>query len=128
MVEILSVTLKNEPGALAHVATTLGNEGLNIEAVLGDAHAEMGVARLVVDDAKEGQRVLEEAGHPTQLLKGVRVTMGNRPGALAKALQGLGREEINVELVFGGAPDPDRGEVVFVVDEPERAMQVLDGD
>lgn len=128
MVKILSVPLKNEPGALAHVATTLGNEGHNIEAVLGDAHAEMGVARLLVDDPAEGQRVLEEAGHPTQMLEGVRVVMGNKPGALAKALQALGREDVNVELVFGGAPDPDRGEVVFVVDDPERAKKVLDGD
>ncbi len=128
MVRILSVALKNEPGALAHVATTLGNEGLNIEAVLGDARAEMGLVRLLVDDPADGQRVLEEAGHPTQVLEGVRVEMGNRPGALAKALQRLGKEGVNVEIVFGGAPDPERGEVVFVVDDPDLAKRVLDGD
>ncbi len=128
MVNILSVPLKNEPGALAHVATTLGNEGLNIEAVLGDAHAEMGVARILVDDPGKGQHVLEQAGHPTQMLEGVRVVMGNKPGALAKALQALGREGINVELVFGGAPDPERGEVVFVVDDAERAKKIIDGE
>lgn len=125
---MLSVALKNEPGALAHVATTLGNEELNIEAVLGDAHAEIGVARLLVDDPDEGQRVLEEAGHPTQLLEGVRVEMGNRPGELGKALQALGRAGVNVELVFGGAPEPDRGEVVFVVDDVETAKKALNGD
>lgn len=128
LVRILSVALKNEPGALAHVATTLGNAGLNIEAVLGDAHTEVGVVRLVVDDPDKGAKVLEEAGHPAQLMEGVRVQMGNRPGALGKALQKLGREGINVELVFGGAPDPDRGEVVFVVDDAKRAMEALDGD
>lgn len=128
MVRILSVALKNEPGALAHVATTLGNEGLNIEAVLGDARAEMGLVRLLVDDPAEGKRVLEEAGHPAQVLEGVRVEMGNRPGALAKALQRLGKEGVNVEIVFGGAPDPERGEVVFVVDDPDLAKRVLDGD
>jgi hypothetical protein len=128
VVRILSVALKNEPGALAHVATALGNAGLNIEAVLGDAHTELGVARLLVDDPDEGQRVLEEAGHPAQMLEGVRLEMGNRPGELGRALQELGRVDVNVELMFGGAPDPERGEVVFVVDDPERARKVLDGD
>jgi hypothetical protein len=127
VVEIISVALKNEPGALAYVATTLGNEGLNIEAVLGDAHTEIGVVRLLVDDPEKGQRVLEEAGHPTQRLAGVMVKMGNRPGALGKALQKLGRADVNIELVFGGAPEPDRGEVVFVVDDPETAKHVLNG-
>lgn len=127
MVTILSIALKNEPGAFAHVATTLGNADLNIEAVLGDAHTEVGVVRLLVDDPEEGRRVLEEAGHPVQVLQGVMVEMGNRPGALGEALQELGRANVNIELVFGGAPDPDRGEVVFVVDDVERAKKVLDG-
>ncbi len=96
LVRILSVALKNEPGALAHVATSLGSAGLNIEAVLGDAHTEVGVVRLLVDDPKRGVEVLEEAGHPAQLLDGVRVEMGNRPGELGKALQALGRANVNV--------------------------------
>lgn len=128
VVKILSVALVNEPGAFAHVATSLGEADLNIEAVLGDAHTEVGVVRLLVDDPAEGKRVLEQAGHPTQLLDGVMVRMGNRPGELGKALQKLGQAQVNVELVFGGAPDPDQGEVVFVVDDPERAKKVLDGE
>lgn len=127
LVRILSVALKNEPGALAHVATSLGNAELNIEAVLGDAHTEVGVVRLLVDDPEEGKRVLEDAGHPTQLMEGVMVQMGNRPGELGKALQALGRAGVNIELVFGGAPDPDRGEVVFVVDDPKAAKDALNG-
>lgn len=128
VVQILSVALKNEPGALAHVATTLGEAGLNIEAVLGDAHTEVGVVRLLVDDPDEGVAALEDAGHPTQVMEGVVVEMGNRPGALGEALQELGRANVNIELVFGGAPDPDRGEVVFVVDKPEVAKKALDGE
>lgn len=127
MVQILSVALTNEPGALAHVATTLGNAGLNIEAVLGDAHTEVGVVRLLVDDPDEGKRVLEEAGHPTQMIEGVMVEMGNKPGALGKALQALGRADVNIHLIFGGAPEPDRGEVVFVVDDANRAKEALNG-
>lgn len=127
MVKLLSIPLMNEPGALAHVATSLGNAGLNIEAVLGDAHTEIGVARLLVDDPDKGLEVLREAGHPVQLIEGVAIEMGDRPGALAEALQKLGRADVNVELVFGASTGTDTGEVVFFVDEVERAKKALNG-
>ncbi len=127
MVQLLSVALMNEPGAFAHVATTLGNAGLNIEAVVGDAQSEVGVARLLVSDPAKGYEVLKEAGHPVQKLEGVMIHIGHTPGALAEKLQALGRAGVNVEFIFGASPDAERGEIVFIVDDVEGAKKALNG-
>jgi hypothetical protein len=122
---LLSVALMNEPGAFAHVATTLQDAGLNFEAVMGDTRAEVGVTRLLVSDPEKGYEVLEEAGHPVQMIEGVRLATGDDPGTFGQALQALGKANVNIEMVFGVAPTPSEGEVVFLVDDPETAKDVL---
>lgn len=128
MVRLLSVPLMNEPGAFAHVATTLQNAGLSFEAVMGDTRAEVGVTRLLVDDPETGYEVLEEAGHPVQLIEGVKLEVGDDPGRFAQALQTLGRANVNIELVFGVSTGPEAGEVIFLVDDPKRAKKALNGE
>lgn len=125
MVRLLSVALMNEPGAFAHVATTLEDAGLSFEAVMGDTRAEVGVTRLLVDDPEKGYEVLEDAGHPVQLIEGVKLATGDDPGKFGRALQALGKANVNIEMVFGVAPTPDEGEVIFLVDDPARAQDVL---
>lgn len=127
MVKLLSVALMNEPGTFAHVATSLGKAGINIEAWMGDAQAEIGVARLLVDDPDRALEVLRGAGHPVQLIRAVKVPMENEPGRLADALQALGRAKINIILAFGSTGEAERGEAVFVVAEDDigAAMEVL---
>lgn len=128
MVRLLSVALMNEPGAFAHVATTLENAGLDFEAVMGDTRAEVGVTRLLVSDPKKGYEVLEEAGHPVQLIEGVKLDVGDDPGRFAQALQQLGQANVNIEMVFGVATSPGQGEVIFLVDDPATAKRVLNGE
>lgn len=115
----------NEPGAFAHVATTLQEAGLSFEAVMGDTRAEVGVTRLLVSNPEKGYEVLEEAGHPVQLIEGVKLATGDDPGRFGEALQALGQANVNIEMVFGVAPTPTEGEVIFLVDDPEAAKGVL---
>jgi hypothetical protein len=122
---LLSVALMNEPGAFAHVATSLQNAGLSFEAVMGDTRAEVGVTRLLVGDPEKGYEVLEDAGHPVQLIEGVKLETGDDPGRFGRALQALGKANVNIETVFGVAPTPDEGEVIFLVDDPETAKDTL---
>lgn len=127
MVRLLSVALMNEPGAFAHVATTLENAGLHFEALMGDTRTEVGVTRFLVSDPEKGYEVLEEAGHPVQLIEAVKLQTGDDPGEFAQALQKLGQANVNIEMVFGVAPTPTEGEVIFLVDDPEAAKEAIDG-
>lgn len=128
MARILSVALMNEPGALARVTTELAAAGLNIEAFVGDTQAEVGVARLLVDDPEKGHEVLQDAGHPVQVIQGVSVGMENRVGSLSDVMRALGKADVNVELIFGSTGGSDRGEAILLCDDVETAKTVLDGE
>ncbi len=127
MALILSVVLMNEPGALARVTAELAAADLNIEAFVADTQTEVGVARLLVDDPEKGYEVLQGAGHPVQVIRGVSVGMENRVGSLSDVLRELGRAEVNVELVFGSTGGADRGEAILLCDDVETAQEVLGG-
>lgn len=127
MALILSVALMNEPGALARVTAELAAADLNIEAFVGDTQAEVGVARLLVDDPEKGYEVLQEAGHPVQVVRGVSVGMENRVGSLSEVMRELGKADVNVELIFGSTGGADRGEAILLCDDVDTAQRVLDG-
>lgn len=126
MALILSVALMNEPGALARVTTELASAGLNVEAFVGDSQTELGVARLLVDDPEKGYAVLQEAGHPVQVVRGVEVGLENEVGSLAEVLRRLGKEGVNVELIFGSTGGSDRGEAILLVDDVDKAIELLE--
>lgn len=129
MVKVLSIALMNEPGTFAHVAQLLAQEGLNVEAWTADSQAEIGVARILVDDPERGYEVLRQGGHPVQMIRGLKLTMKNEPGELAEALAALGREHVNIIMTFGSTGESDRGEAVFVVpsEDAERAKRAVGG-
>lgn len=127
MALILSVALMNEPGALARVAAELAAADLNIEAFVGDTQAEVGVARFLVDDPEAGYEVLQEAGHPVQVIRGVSVGMENRVGSLSEVMQELGKADVNVELIFGSTGGADQGEAILLCDDVDTAQRILDG-
>lgn len=128
MVQILSIALMNKPGNLARVSTELASAGINIEAWVGDSQAEMGVARLMVDDPERARDVLKEAGHPVQLIPGVKVGLDNQPGQLATLLRTLGQAGINVDLIFGSTGGAQHGEAILFCDDPAKARKVLDAE
>jgi len=58
MREVLKVDLENRPGALAEVATKLGNKGINIEYCYG-ALSKKGNATAVIMDVSDVDRALK---------------------------------------------------------------------
>ena len=59
--KVLTITVQNQPGAVAAVAKSLGSAQVNILALLGTAQGATGTVHLVVEDAKRAKKVLDEA-------------------------------------------------------------------
>ena len=57
----LSVSLKNHPGALAHVANILGDAKVNILAFCATATDGEGAVHAVVDNVNKAKKALERA-------------------------------------------------------------------
>lgn len=118
--------LENKPGRLAKICSALAHEKVNVRALTVMEDGGRSVLRLVTDDLEPTGRVLTSLGtehYPTEVLA---VEMENRPGALAKVLERLADEHINVEYAYAsGAGSQGKGLGIFHTSNPKKALQVL---
>ncbi len=121
LVHEVTAHLENKPGRLAKICSALAHEKINVQALSVMDTAERSVLRLVTDEADATRRVLTSLGTESEV-----VEMENKPGALARLLERLAAEHINVEYAYaayGDARGHARG--IFHTANVKRAMQVL---
>ena len=118
--------LENKPGRLAKICSALAHEKLNIRALSVMDTSERSVLRLVTDDIEATKRVLTSLGTEFEVGEVLSVQMDNRPGALARVLERLAEEHINIEYAYvSTATEPGRSLGIFHTSNPKRALQVL---
>ncbi len=89
--------LENKPGRLAKICSSLAHEKINIQALSVMDTPDRSVLRLVTDELDATRRVLTSLGTECEVHDVLAVEMENRPGALARVLETLALEHINVE-------------------------------
>jgi len=123
----ITAYLENKPGRLAKICSALAHEKINIQAmsVMADP-AGRSVLRLVTDDVEPTRRALTALGTEAEEREVVGVEMENRPGSLARVLERLAEEHINIEYAYS-APSPTPGKAlgVFHMSNPRRGLQIL---
>ena len=88
--------------------------------------ADRSVLRLVTDDLEPTKRVLTSLGTKFEVGEVLSVQMDNRPGTLARVLERLAEEHINIEYAYvSTATEPGRCLGMFHTSNPKRALQVL---
>ena len=118
--------LENKPGRLAKICSALAHEKLNIHALSVMDTADRSVLRLVTNDIEPTKRVLTSLGTEFEVGEVLSVPMDNRPGALARVLERLAEEHINIEYAYvSTASEPGRSLGIFHTSNPKRALQVL---
>src|ERR1700722_3057149 len=100
-VQEVTAYLENKPGRLAKICSALAHEKVNIRALcVMDANGQS-VLRLVTDDLEPAKRVLTSLGTEQSWSDVLAVEMENKTGALARVLERLAEEHINVEYAYG---------------------------
>jgi hypothetical protein len=118
--------LENKPGRLAKICSALAHEKINIRALSVMDTADRSVLRLVTDDLEPTRRVLTSLGTEFEVGEVLSAQMDNRPGALARVLERLAEEHINIEYAYvSTSPEPGRSLGIFHTSNPKRALQVL---
>jgi hypothetical protein len=118
--------LENKPGRLAKICSALAHEKINVRALSVMDTADRSVLRFVTDDLEPTKRVLTSLGTEFEVGEVLSVQMDNRPGALARVLERLAEEHINIEYAYVSvSPEPGRSLGVFHTSNPKRALQVL---
>ena len=118
--------LENKPGRLAKICSALAHEKINIRALSVMDRADRSVLRFVTDDVEPTKRVMTSLGTEFSASEVLAVQMDNKPGTLARLLERLAEEHINIEYAYASSDSaPGKTLGIFHTSNPKRALQVL---
>jgi hypothetical protein len=122
----VTARLENKPGRLAKICSVLAHEKVNVRALSVMDSGDRSVLRLVTDHVESTKKVLTSLGTEFEHREVLAVELDNRPGALAKVLERLAEEHINIEYAYvSGAMARGRSLAIFHTSNPKRALQIL---
>ena len=91
---------KDRIGLLADVSQALAEKNINIESVSVETSGRTAIIRIVTNQEKKADSVLENAGFKPVGADVLVVRLVDRPGELAKTTRLLADNRINIENVF----------------------------
>lgn len=125
-VQEVTAYLENKPGRLAKICSALAHEKIDIQALSVMDASDRSVLRFVTDDLERTKKVLNTLGAEFTSIEVLAVSMDNRAGALARILERLAEEHINIEYAYASsASSPGKSLGIFHTSNPKRALQVL---
>lgn len=124
-VTYFSVRLKNEPGALAGLASKLAADGIDIRTLGLGAVGTYGCAVLSTSDDAAARETLRRSRYHFVEGEALNVGLVDRPGALAQLADRLGQAGVNINAVVLLGRHQGKAELAITVDSAEKARRVL---
>ncbi len=126
IVREVTAQLENKPGRLAKICSALAHEKINIQALSVMDTGDRSVLRLVTDQEEATRRILTSLGTESRISEVVAVMTEHKPGAVAKILERLAEEHINVEYAYAAYGDnTGKTLAIFHTDNIKKTTQVL---
>ena len=120
------VIVPDEPGALAHVTTVLGEAEINIESIDGRLTGEFGVITLSTDDDDAALHALLHANLRAVTSDVIVFHLADRPGALAGVTQLFSSHQLNVRTIHIVHRLAGHAIVAVTTDDDELARTLID--
>ncbi len=122
----ITAFLENKPGRLAKICSALAHEKVELRALSVMDTNGRSVLRFVTENVEATGRALTSIGTEFSTSEVLAVEIENRPGALAKILEHLAEEHINIEYAYSGSSATQgRSLGIFHTSNPKRAQQIL---
>ena len=122
----LTVFVQNKKGTVVSVTDILSKNNINLRALSIAETQDFGILRLIVNDEKAAEKVLDENGYLIKVIDVVGVKIGDEPGKLTAALDVLDKAKINVEYLYAFMARTEKhAYVVLRVEDNEVAEQIL---
>jgi hypothetical protein len=118
-----TIKVKDRPGQLAMLANTLGEAGVNLRSV----GASKGVIGILVSDADtaKARRALKKAKYRATERKAIEVRLKDKPGALGRSANRLGKGKVNIASTYVLAPGRGNVTVAYAVKDARGAKKAL---
>ena len=124
-VKQLVVPLADSPGTLAELCGALGDEKINILAILAPEAKGEGLVKVMVDDLPRARSTLKGAKIRFSEEEALDVELDNRPGAFGKLAARFAAAKINISYAYATTTAFGRARVVVGVPDVARALAVL---
>lgn len=129
LVEQIAVFLENKSGRLAEITTVLADNDVNIRALSVADTADFGILRLIVDKVEKAKSVLKDNGFTVGKTHVIAVEVEDKTGGLAKVLQSLHSEDINVEYMYAFVnKTAENAVLIFRFEKMDEAIKTLQKD
>ena len=112
-----TITVDNQPGAVARIAKALGDSKVNILSLLGTAQGAGGTVQLVAEDAKKAKKALDAAHISYQETPAEQIELPNKAGALAQCLASLEKKGVNLNSIHATAAKGGKKAVIVYTAE-----------
>lgn len=121
----LSIFIENKTGRLSAVTKTLGDNGISIRAMSASDTIDYGILRLIVDKPDLALEKVKEAGFTATLTSAVAIGISDEPGALNKAMEVIGNNNLSVEYIYAFTNQHNVAYVILRFDDNNKAIDVL---
>ena len=121
----ITAYLENKPGRLAKICSSLAHEKVNIRALCVMECDGRSVLRVVTDQIDAAGRILTSLGTEHTVEDLLAVEIENKPGALAKVLERMADEHINIEYAYASNAVNGKALGILHTSNPKKALQVL---
>ena len=96
----LTVFVQNQKGKVVEITEILSKNNINLRALSIAETQDFGMLRMIVNDEKTAEKVLQDNGYLIKVIDVVGVKIGDAPGKLTAALDVLDKADINVEYLY----------------------------
>jgi len=121
-----TISVDNQPDAVARIARALGESKVNILALLGTSQGSGGTVQLVAEDAKKAKKALDAAHIGYQETPAEQYELPNKAGALAQCLASLEKKGVNLSSIHAtAAKGGKKAVVVYTVEAAAKAATAM---
>ncbi len=119
------VIADNRPGLVADVTMALGDRGVNIGTIDGEALRGVGVIRMTVSNYDMALQVLRDAGFHAFGEEVILVRLEDKPGALARVARRFRDAGLDITSLRIVSRDGQHGVVAISCDDIAKAREVV---
>lgn len=126
LIKQISVFLENKSGRLAEVTRVLGANNIDVSALSIADTTDFGILRLIVNRPEEAVEILKKNDFTVSSTNVIAVSVPDKPGGLAVALEALDRGGIGIEYMYAFVGKAENEALVIMkTSDNDRAIEVL---
>ena len=117
-----TITIQNQPGALATITRPLSAGKVNLVALLATSQGTTATVQLIAENPKKAKRALDEAHIAYQETPAEELSLLNKAGALTQVLDKLAAKGVNLNALYATAAKGGKRATVVYTAEAQAAQ------